>query len=54
MPCHALVGPLLRLNFTLPITGGSGRYQGAGGQVVSRDMSTPTQPQVELTFQLED
>jgi hypothetical protein len=41
------------LNFTLPITGGSGRYQGAGGQVVSRDVSTPTQPQVELTFQLQ-
>ena len=41
------------LNFTLPITGGSGRYQGVGGQVVSRDISTPTQPQVELTFQLE-
>jgi hypothetical protein len=40
------------LNFTLPITGGSGQYQGAGGQVVSRDVSTPTQPQVELTFQL--
>jgi hypothetical protein len=42
------------LNFTLPITGGSGRYQGAGGQVVSRDVSTPTQPQVELTFHLEN
>ena len=42
------------LNWTLPITGGSGRYEGAGGQVVSRDISTPTQPQVELTFQLED
>jgi hypothetical protein len=41
------------LNFTLPITGGSGQYQGAGGQVVSRDISTPTQPQVELTFHLE-
>jgi hypothetical protein len=41
------------LTFTLPITGGSGRYQGAGGQVVSRDISTPTQPQVELTFHLE-
>jgi hypothetical protein len=41
------------LNFTLPITGGSGRYQGAGGQVVSRDVSTPTQPQVELTFHLQ-
>jgi hypothetical protein len=40
------------LNFTLPITGGSGRYQGAGGQVVSRDVSTPTQPQVELTYHL--
>ena len=40
------------LNFTLPITGGSGKFQGAGGQVVSRDISTPTQPQVELTFQL--
>lgn len=40
------------LNFTLPTTGGSGRYQGAGGQVVSRDVSTPTQPQVELTFHL--
>jgi len=42
------------LNFTLPITGGSGRYQGAGGQVVSRDISTPTQPQVELTFHLKN
>ena len=42
------------LNFTLPITGGSGRYLGASGQVVSRDVSTPTQPQVELTFQLQD
>ncbi len=41
------------LNFTLPITGGSGQFQGAGGQVVSRDVSTPTQPQVELTFHLE-
>jgi hypothetical protein len=40
------------LNFTLPITGGSGQYFGAGGQLVSRDVSTPTQPQVELTFQL--
>ena len=40
------------LNFTLPITGGSGQFQGAGGQVVSRDVSTPTQPQVELTFHL--
>jgi hypothetical protein len=40
------------LNFTLPITGGSGRYQGAGGQLVSHDVSTPTQPQVELTFHL--
>jgi len=42
------------LNFTLPITGGSGRFQGAEGQVVSHDVSTPTQPQVELTFQLKD
>ena len=41
------------LNFTLPITGGSGQFEGAGGQVVSRDISTPTQPQVELTFHLE-
>ena len=41
------------LNWTLPITGGSGRYDRARGQVVSRDVSTPTQPQVELTFQLE-
>ena len=40
------------LNFTLPVTGGSGQFQGAGGQVVSRDISTPTQPQVELTFHL--
>ena len=40
------------LNFTLPITGGSGRYARAQGQMVSRDVSTPTQPQVELTFQL--
>jgi hypothetical protein len=41
------------LNFTLPITGGSGPYEGAGGQVVSRDVSTPTQPQVELTYYLQ-
>lgn len=40
------------LNWTLPITGGSGQYDRARGQVVSRDVSTPTQPQVELTFQL--
>jgi hypothetical protein len=40
------------LNVTLPITGGSGRFQGAGGQLVQRDVSTPTQPQVELTFHL--
>lgn len=33
-------------------SGGSGQYFGAGGQLVSRDVSTPTQPQVELTFQL--
>jgi hypothetical protein len=42
------------LNFTLPITGGSGRYDLAQGQMVSRDVSTPTQPQVELAFQLDD
>ena len=42
------------LNWTLPITGGSGRYDRARGQVVSRDVSTPTQPQVELTFHLEN
>jgi hypothetical protein len=42
------------LNWTLPITGGSGRYDRARGEVTSRDMSTPTQPQVELTFHLED
>jgi hypothetical protein len=42
------------LNWTLPITGGSGRYDRARGHVVSRDMSTPTQPQVELTFHLEN
>ena len=41
------------LNFTLPITGGSGRYDQAQGQLVARDMSTATQPQIELTFQLE-
>ena len=41
------------LNLTLPITGGSGRYRGRRGQVVSRDVSTPTQPQVELTFHLD-
>jgi hypothetical protein len=35
------------LNFTLPITGGSGQYQGAEGQLVSRDVSTPTQPQLK-------
>jgi hypothetical protein len=42
------------LNWTLPITGGSGRYDSARGEVVSRDVSTPTQPQVELTFYLKD
>jgi hypothetical protein len=42
------------LNWTLPITGGSGRYDRARGQVVSRDISTPTQPQVELTFHLDN
>jgi hypothetical protein len=42
------------LNWTLPITGGSGRYDRARGQVTSRDISTPTQPQVELTFHLEN
>ena len=42
------------LNWTLPITGGSGVYDRARGQVVSRDVSTPTQPQVELTFQLQN
>jgi allene oxide cyclase-like protein len=42
------------LNFALPITGGSGRYDQAQGQLVARDVSTPTQPQVELTFQLEN
>jgi hypothetical protein len=41
------------VNVTLPITGGSGQFQGAGGQLVQRDVSTPTQPQVELTFHLE-
>jgi hypothetical protein len=42
------------LNWTLPITGGSGQYDRARGDVVSRDVSTPTQPQVELTFHLEN
>jgi hypothetical protein len=42
------------LNWTLPITGGSGRYARARGEVTSRDISTPTQPQVELTFHLEN
>ena len=42
------------LNFTLPITGGSGQYDQARGQMVARDVSTPTQPQVELTLQLEN
>jgi hypothetical protein len=41
------------LNFTLPVTGGSGRYFGVGGEVVAHDVSTPTQPKVELTFHLE-
>jgi hypothetical protein len=40
------------LNFTLPITGGSGAFDKARGQLVSRDVSTPTQPMVELTFEL--
>jgi hypothetical protein len=42
------------LNFTLPITGGSGQYDQAQGQLVARDVSTPTQPQVELNFHLEN
>ena len=42
------------LNFTLPITGGSGQYDQAQGEMVGRDVSTPTQPQVELTFRLEN
>ena len=42
------------LNWTLPITGGSGRYARARGEVVSRDLSTPTQPQVEPTFHLDN
>jgi len=42
------------LNWTLSITGGSGQYDRARGEVTSRDVSTPTQPQVELTFHLEN
>ena len=40
------------VNVTLPITGGSGQFQGADGQLVQRDASTPTQTKVELTFYL--
>jgi hypothetical protein len=40
------------LDFTLPITGGSGQFDDADGQMVSHDVSTPTQPKVELTFEL--
>ena len=42
------------LNFTLPITGGSGQYQGAEGQMVARDASSGTQVKLVLTFHLED
>jgi len=40
------------LTFTLPITGGSGEFQEAEGQLVSRDTSTATQPKLAFTFQL--
>jgi len=41
------------LNFTLPITGGSGQFQEAEGQLVSRDVSpSPQQPMLRFTFQL--
>ncbi len=42
------------LAFTLPITGGSGQFQEAEGQLVSRDASTATQPKLVFTFQLVD
>jgi Allene oxide cyclase barrel like domain len=42
------------LNVTLPITGGSGQFQGAGGQLVQRDVSSGGQIRAELTFRLED
>jgi hypothetical protein len=55
-PQGAIQGVIVNraLNWTRPITGGSGQYNRARGQVVSRDVSTPTQPQVELTFHLEN
>ena len=40
------------LNTTLPITGGSGQFQGAGGQMVQRDISSGGQLKLELTFHL--
>ncbi len=40
------------LSFTLPITGGSGAFQEAAGQLVSQDASTTTQPKLIFTFQL--
>jgi hypothetical protein len=40
------------LSFTLPITGGSGQYQGASGQLISRDESTATQPKLVFIFHL--
>ena len=42
------------LNVTLPITGGSGQFQGADGQLVQRDVSSGGQIKAELTFRLED
>ena len=42
------------LNTTLPITGGSGQFQGVGGQMVQRDISSGGQLKLELTFHLED
>jgi hypothetical protein len=42
------------VNFTLPITGGSGGLQEAAGQLVSQDASTAMQPKLIFTFHLED
>jgi hypothetical protein len=41
------------VNFTLPITGGSGEFEGAEGELVSQDASTATRIKLVLTYHLE-
>ena len=41
------------VNFTLPITGGSGEFEGAEGELTSQDASTDTRIKLVLTYHLE-